>query len=306
MRILVVEDDRKVASFLEKGLREEGYAVDVALDGTDGERMALVHDYDLLVLDIMLPGQSGLDVVRSVRAASSAVPVLLLTARDSQEDVVIGLDAGADDYLRKPFGFEELLARVKGLLREGLNTSHPDLRWEYVRLAGEYDVASAFAPLLALLESEPDGVTQFHLAEALGRISSGWSEQESLRLVRWLLGTQTGWFAQRDGKGRQFGGFWNTVVNQLATRHAASLIELADQLSPESEIAKVDNQGHYAEDRVDKRPAKLMWKADDAARAIVRGMQARKRELVITGHGRTAVFLSRLTPTLFHQLLRRA
>lgn len=125
MRILVVEDDKKVASFLEKGLREEGYSVDVAHDGSDGLMRAHVYDYDLILLDIMLPGRSGLEVVRELRAKEKAVPVLMLTARDTQDDVVMGLDAGADDYLTKPFGFDELLARVRALLRRG-GASRPD------------------------------------------------------------------------------------------------------------------------------------------------------------------------------------
>ena len=134
MRLLIVEDDKKVARFLEQGLREEGYAVDVALDGTEGEMKARVHDYDLLLLDIMLPGKSGLEIVRSVRAAGIDVPVLLLTARDGEEDVVMGLNAGADDYLRKPFGFEELLARVRALLRRGGATRTETLRYADVEL----------------------------------------------------------------------------------------------------------------------------------------------------------------------------
>jgi CheY-like chemotaxis protein len=108
MRILVVEDDRKVASFLERGLREEGYAVDVAHDGVDGSLKAHVYDYDLLVLDVMLPGRRGSRSCGSSAGSSAGTPVLLLTARDSKEDVVRGLDAGADDYLTKPFSFDEL------------------------------------------------------------------------------------------------------------------------------------------------------------------------------------------------------
>lgn len=119
MRILVVEDEKKVASFLEQGLREEGYAVDVAHDGDEGLMKALVHEYDLLLLDVMLPGKSGLEIVRDLRSRELATPVLMLTARDAERDVVVGLDAGADDYLTKPFGFDELLARVRALLRRG-------------------------------------------------------------------------------------------------------------------------------------------------------------------------------------------
>ncbi|MDP2954816.1 MAG: response regulator transcription factor [Longimicrobiales bacterium] len=119
MRILVVEDDKKVASFLEKGLREEGYSVDVAHDGPGGLLRAHVYEYDLLILDVMLPGMSGLEIIRDLRGREKAVPALMLTARDAREDVVLGLDAGADDYLAKPFGFDELLARVRALLRRG-------------------------------------------------------------------------------------------------------------------------------------------------------------------------------------------
>lgn len=125
MRILVAEDDKKVASFLEKGLREEGYSVDVAHDGEAGAMRALVYDYDLLLLDVMMPARSGLEVVRELRARERTVPILLLTARDAGEDIVQGLDAGADDYLTKPFSFDELLARIRALLRRG-GSERPD------------------------------------------------------------------------------------------------------------------------------------------------------------------------------------
>ena len=118
MRILVVEDDRKVASFIRQGLQEEGHAVEVAKDGVEAlDRMLSDPDYDLVILDVMLPGRDGFAVLKSLRAEKVAAPVLMLTARDAVGDKVAGLDLGADDYLTKPFAFEELLARVRALLR---------------------------------------------------------------------------------------------------------------------------------------------------------------------------------------------
>jgi two-component system copper resistance phosphate regulon response regulator CusR len=119
MRILLVEDEPDAARILAKGLRRQKYAVDVAADGEAAEHEASVNDYDLIILDVMLPRKDGFEVCRELRAAGSAVPVLMLTARDTVRDRIAGLDIGADDYLTKPFDFHELLARVRALLRRG-------------------------------------------------------------------------------------------------------------------------------------------------------------------------------------------
>jgi two-component system copper resistance phosphate regulon response regulator CusR len=117
MRILVVEDDRKVARFIQQGLGEEGHAVDVAPDGEAGARLAHVEAYDLLILDVQLPAKNGLELAAELRRERISTPILMLTARDTTEDIVRGLDAGADDYLTKPFAFDELVARVRALGR---------------------------------------------------------------------------------------------------------------------------------------------------------------------------------------------
>jgi len=119
MRILIVEDEAKVAGFIKKGLEEESYLVDVARDGAEGLEMLSMNVYDAMVLDLMLPKKSGIEVMRETRARKMNVPVLMLTARDTLDDKVSGLDAGADDYLTKPFAFQELLARLRSLLRRG-------------------------------------------------------------------------------------------------------------------------------------------------------------------------------------------
>jgi len=129
MRILVVEDERKVAGFIRQGLVEEGHSVEVAGDGdTALELAAGGPPYDLVVLDVMLPGRDGLSVLRALRGRQVKTPVLLLTARDRVADKVTGLDLGADDYLTKPFAFEEFLARVRALLRRGPSAREPVLR----------------------------------------------------------------------------------------------------------------------------------------------------------------------------------
>ena len=117
MRILVVEDEKKVASFIKKGLEEEYYAVDIALDGREGLKLAESEEYDLIIMDIMLPFIDGITLLKEIRKREITVPILMLTVKDSIKDKVEGLDAGADDYLTKPFAFEELLARLRVLLR---------------------------------------------------------------------------------------------------------------------------------------------------------------------------------------------
>ena len=117
MRILVVEDEPSIANFVCKGLKEAGHAVDLAIDGRDGLDYALAADYDVLVLDIMLPKMDGLELLRELRRRGQKTPTLMLTAKDTIDDRVRGLDAGADDYLVKPFAFPELKARVRALLR---------------------------------------------------------------------------------------------------------------------------------------------------------------------------------------------
>lgn len=128
MRLLVVEDERKVSSFIRRGLEEEGYAVDTALDGKSGLDMALDAVHDLIILDVQLPGLDGILVLQSLRGAGVSTPVLLLTVRAAIEDKVLGLDAGADDYLTKPFAFQELVARVRALLRRGTEGNRPTLQ----------------------------------------------------------------------------------------------------------------------------------------------------------------------------------
>jgi heavy metal response regulator len=118
MRILVIEDEKKIASFIKRGLKEEGHMVDVAYDGEEGYRLSGENDYDLILLDIMIPKRDGISLCRQLRDDGVTTPVLMLTAKDSVQDKVTGLDSGADDYLTKPFAFEELLARSRALMRK--------------------------------------------------------------------------------------------------------------------------------------------------------------------------------------------
>jgi heavy metal response regulator len=137
MNILVVEDEKKVAGFIKRGLEEDGYQVTVTHDGADGLKQALEGDYGMVILDLMLPKKDGLTIVKELREAGKHIPVLILTAKASTEDVVSGLDAGSDDYLTKPFAFSELTARVRALLRRegkdrGAEITFADLRLDPV------------------------------------------------------------------------------------------------------------------------------------------------------------------------------
>jgi heavy metal response regulator len=128
MRILVIEDEKKVASFIKKGLEEEHYAVDTAYDGETGLYMADVNEYDLIVLDLMIPKIDGLEVLKRIRSNKNNVPILVLTAKDTVEDIVKGLDSGCDDYLTKPFNFVVFLARIRALLRREKIEKEPLLK----------------------------------------------------------------------------------------------------------------------------------------------------------------------------------
>ncbi len=176
MRILVVEDERKVARFIERGLKEERFAVDVAPDGEEGLFRAQSNDYDLIVLDVLMPKKDGFQVLRELRAAKCRARILMLTARDSVEDRVQGLEGGADDYLIKPFAFAEFLARVRALLRRGAEDDPislsaldlmMDLKTRKVSRAGKPVTLSAkeFGVLEYLLRHPDEVVTRTQLAE---------------------------------------------------------------------------------------------------------------------------------------------
>lgn len=134
MRLLVAEDQSRLADLLGRGLEEEGYAVDIARDGEEAHWLALENEYDVIVLDVMLPKIDGLALCRRIRAAGRSVPVIMLTARDGIDDRVRGLDAGADDYLVKPFSFSELCARLRALIRRGHQGRNPSVEVAGLRL----------------------------------------------------------------------------------------------------------------------------------------------------------------------------
>ncbi len=176
MRILVVEDELKMASLLRRGLQEEGHAVDLARTGDDAIWMARAAEYDAVVLDLMLPGLDGIEVCRQLREGGVWAPVLMLTARDGVEDRVAGLDAGADDYLPKPFSFAELLARLRALVRRGAGERPAVLEVGDLRLdpatrrawRGEVEVslsAKEFALLEAFMRRPGDVLSRYQLLE---------------------------------------------------------------------------------------------------------------------------------------------
>jgi heavy metal response regulator len=134
MRILVVEDEKKVSSFIKRGLEEERYEVEIANDGEEGVKMALEKTFDLIILDWMMPKKDGVAVLKELRDRRQSTPVLMLTAKDTVEDIVTGLDSGSDDYLTKPFAFAELLARVKALIRRSEMDRGAELRFSDLRI----------------------------------------------------------------------------------------------------------------------------------------------------------------------------
>jgi len=168
MRILVIEDEKKVAHFIKKGLEEEHYAVDTAYDGETGLYMTEVNEYDLVVLDLMIPKIDGLEVLKRIRGNKNSVPILVLTAKDTVEDIVRGLDLGCDDYLTKPFEFKEFLARIRALLRREKEEKEPALKiadltlslvtHKVMRKGKEIELTSKEYALLEYFMRNPDKV----------------------------------------------------------------------------------------------------------------------------------------------------
>ncbi|OGI07459.1 MAG: DNA-binding response regulator [Candidatus Margulisbacteria bacterium GWF2_35_9] len=178
MKILIVEDEIKVLSFIQKGFNEHGFCVDIASDGEDGLSLALNNKYDCIILDIMLPSLSGIDILQKIRSEGIEIPVIFLTAKDTVSDRVMGFDIGGDDYLIKPFAFSELLARVKALIRRGKTSSISVLKCydlildekkrTIVRKDKIIDVTpKEFMLLQYLLEHKGEVVTRVMLSESV-------------------------------------------------------------------------------------------------------------------------------------------
>jgi two-component system, OmpR family, response regulator len=179
MRILIVEDEQKMAALLRRGLRRHGYATDVAGDGDAALRLAAVTDYDAILLDVALPGIDGMETCRRLRDEGSSAPVLMLTARDGVFDRVAGLDAGADDYLVKPFAFAELLARLRALARRTADVAPPVLETDGLRLDPATRRVTRDGAGIALT------ATEFALLEALMRRPGQVLDRETLREHGW-------------------------------------------------------------------------------------------------------------------------
>lgn len=168
MRILVVEDEHRIANTIKQGLEQERYAVDVVYNGTDGYDLAVTEDYDLIILDLLLPGTDGLTVCRELRKKQIHTPILILTAKGQIQNKVEGLDCGADDYLTKPFSFEELLARIRALSRRPKNTIDPVLtvgdlklnpkQYEVIRGGVKIQLSSKEFSLLEYLMRNPNKI----------------------------------------------------------------------------------------------------------------------------------------------------
>ena len=154
MRVLVVEDERRIADFVSKGLTEAGYAVDVAYDGDEALDWVAVVDYDLIVLDVMLPKRDGIEVANTLRSRKVATPILMLTARDALDDRIRGLDSGADDYLVKPFAFAELLARLRALSRREPAVVNPTLQVDDLTLDTTTRVVQRNGEIIELTNKE--------------------------------------------------------------------------------------------------------------------------------------------------------
>jgi DNA-binding response OmpR family regulator len=183
MRVLLVEDDRELAGYVRKGLEEEGYVVQVSFDGSAGLKAAETTAFDLIVLDVMLPFLDGLEVAKRLRFQNIRTPILLLTARDTPEDIVRGLDAGADDYLTKPFSFDVLLARIRARTRSAGDRRAPVIRYSDLSMdTAKHEVwrgnallkltATEFSILECLLRGAGRVVTRNHL------ITSVWGERD--------------------------------------------------------------------------------------------------------------------------------
>lgn len=177
MKILVVEDNPQISDFLQKGLKEEGYAVDVAGDGKEGFYLATTNIYDLIILDIMLPFMSGIELCRELRTYNIQTPILMLTAKDDSEDIVEGLDSGADDYITKPFILKELLARIRAMLRRNTNNSNEltfkDLKLDIIKKSAKRAdkelelTAKEFAILELLVRNKNSIVSESMLIESV-------------------------------------------------------------------------------------------------------------------------------------------